>query len=113
MNDTSALDKAVIDTLKGLMKDRFGFLIETFISKTHTHLEELDTAIAANNVDSIISITHSLKGSAGSVGALSMHLLCKEYEDRSRQNDLSDVQNWVEKLRIEYDRYNNEIKTYL
>lgn len=113
MNDTSAIDKAVIDTLKGLMKDRFSFLIDTFISKTQIQLEELNNAIAENNIDTIISITHSLKGSAGSVGAQSMHLQCKDYEDRSRQNDLSDSQTWVEKLRVEYERYKNEIQTYL
>jgi len=113
MNNINAIDNSVLDTLKGLMKDRFGFLIDTFISKTQSQLEELNNAIVNNNVEMIISITHSMKGSAGSVGAHSMHLLSKDYEDRSRNGDLTDVDSWVDNLRTEYERYKIEIQSYL
>lgn len=113
MNDINAIDSSVINTLKGLMKDRFGFLIETFLSKTQTQLDDLKIAIANNKTDDIISITHGMKGSAGSVGASSIHLLCKDYEDSARNNKLDGIETWVDLLQTEYERYKTEIQAHL
>lgn len=113
MNEQSSVDESVIVTLKGLMKDRFNFLIDTFISKTQTQLDELQQAINTNNIDNIILITHSLKGSAGSVGAGGMHLLCKEYESAARSEQLDGFESWPEKLSTEFNRYCEGIKAHL
>lgn len=113
MNELTAIDKNVIETLKGLMKDRFNFLIQTFIDKTATQLEELKTAITDNNTANIISITHAIKGSSGSVGASGMHLLSKQYEDCARSGNFDTVDTWPALLDTEYNRYKNEIQNFL
>jgi len=113
MNDLTAIDKPVIETLKGLMKDRFNYLIETFIDKTSIHIEELKAAVTNNNTDNIISITHAMKGSSGSVGASSIHVLCKQYEDYARNGDLTGADTWADLLETEFNRYKNEIQNYL
>lgn len=113
MNDLNPVDISVIETLKTLMKDRFGFLIQTFIDKTDNQIDQLHIAITNNDIKEVISITHAIKGSSGSVGASSVHLLSKEYENNARNDVLNDISNWADLLRIEYERYKNEIQNHL
>jgi len=113
MNELAATDKAVIETLKGLMKDRFNYLIETFIDKTVVQIEELKTAVAENDTDNIISITHAMKGSSGSVGAASMHSLSKQYENSARSGNVDGADTWPDILETEFKHYKNEIQNFL
>lgn len=113
MTELTVIDESVIGTLKGLMKDRFNFLIQTFIDKTAIQLADLNTAVTDNNTDSIISITHALKGSSGSVGASSIHVLCKQFEDKARSNNFEDIETWVALLETEYNFYKDQIQNFL
>jgi len=113
MNEENAVDISVIDTLKGLMKDRFSFLIDTFINKTATQIEDLKSAVSNNDTDTIISITHAMKGSSGSVGAVTVHKLSKTYEDNARSGEFDGADNWPDLLEAEYNRYKDEIQNHL
>lgn len=113
MNNSSSIDVSTIETLKGLMKDRFNFLIETFFTNTANQLQDLQTAIESNDNEKIIAITHGLKGSSGSVGALCIHQLCETYEANARAEDLEGKESWPELLTTEFDRYKTDIQSYL
>lgn len=113
MNENSSLDISSIETLKGLMKDRFNFLIETFFTNTTKQLQDLQSAIDNSNTENIIAITHGLKGSCGSVGAVCMHQLCKIYEEKARSDLLDDNETWAKQLLTEFERYKVDIQSYL
>ena len=95
------------------MKDRFGFLIETFFDNTANQLNDLQEAINNHQVNDIISLTHAIKGSSGSVGAASMQALCKDYEDMARRGELDAATNWTKILKTEFERYKTDIQSYL
>ncbi|MDH5517816.1 MAG: Hpt domain-containing protein [Gammaproteobacteria bacterium] len=113
MNDNNSIDLAVVETLKGLMKDKFNFLITTFIDNANSQLEQLQTAINSNEVKDIIALTHSMKGSSGSVGASKMHVLCKSYEEMARNDQLDDKDSWADNLKNEYNLYIQEIQSHM
>lgn len=113
MTDNSPIDVATIETLKGLMKDSFIVLIDTFISGSNQHLEDLNSALRENNTDDIISILHAVKGSAASVGATAMHEKAKDFENKARAGDLKNNGEWAEQLAIEFDLYKKEIQNHL
>ena len=113
MTQNTAIDVSSIETLKGLMKDRFNFLIETFITNCTQQLIDLRTAISNSSHDEIIALTHALKGSCGSVGALCMHDLARDYEGKSRNNNFDDADQWADLLDTELERYKNDIQAYL
>ncbi len=113
MNENNSLDISSVEALKGLMKDRFSFLIETFFTNTASQLQDLQTAIDSNDTENIIAITHGLKGSCGSVGAVCMHELCKTYEEKARSNHLDDNETWANQLQTEFERYKIDIQNYL
>lgn len=113
MNETSSLDISTIETLKGLMKDRFSFLIGTFLTNATKQLLDLQAAIDNNNTENIIAITHGLKGSSGSVGAICIHRLCSTYEDKARSDNLDDNETWAKGLLTELERYKIDIQSYL
>lgn len=113
MNENSSLDISSIETLKGLMKDRFGFLIETFFTNTTNQLQDLQAAIDNNDTENIIAITHALKGSSGSVGAVCIHQRCKTYEEKVQSDHLDDNDTWAKDLLSELERYKVDIQSYL
>ncbi|MDH5392631.1 MAG: Hpt domain-containing protein [Gammaproteobacteria bacterium] len=113
MNDSNSIDHSVIDTLKGLMKDKFNFLINTFIDNANSQLDQLQTAIDNDEVKDIIALTHSIKGSSGSVGASQMHLLSKDYEERARKDELEGKADWADNLKAEFKLYQAAIQSYL
>ncbi|MCK4708409.1 MAG: Hpt domain-containing protein [Gammaproteobacteria bacterium] len=113
MNDINAIDTSAVETLKGLMKDRFGVLIETFLTKTTEQLNDLQIALSNDVSEDIISITHSLKGSCSSVGAISMYQLSKNYEDLAHRGEHDNTSDWAESLEIEFKQYKDAIQNYL
>lgn len=113
MYENSSLDISSIETLKGLMKDRFGFLIETFFINTTKQLQDLQVAIDTKNTANIIAITHGIKGSSGSVGAICIHQLCKTYEDKAKSDHQDDNETWAKDLLSELERYKVDIQSYL
>ncbi|MDH5424108.1 MAG: Hpt domain-containing protein [Gammaproteobacteria bacterium] len=113
MNQTNSIDIASIETLKGLMKDRFNFLIETFFINMTKNIEELQAAIDNKDTANIVTIFHSIKGSSGSVGAISIHQLSARYEERARHGDMIDIIEWIDKLSAEFERYKDDIQSYL
>jgi len=73
------IDSAVIDELASLSDDKefMETLVHGFITDTRTLLINMEKALSANNVESYLEFAHALKGSAGSIGALQIHNLCR------------------------------------
>jgi len=68
-----------------LFATREGFIHELlgkFMSAGEKHLIGLENAAAENNCNSFQDIVHTLKGSAGTVGATSMYQICEELEQK-------------------------------
>ena len=113
MTEIPPLDTATVETLKGLMKDGFPHLIETFLTSTTQQYGDLKAAIETQNVDEVVKLLHMLKGSSGSVGALSLHDKSRTFESIARAGNIASSTEWMEQLTIEFENYKNEIKNYL
>lgn len=74
------IDPAVINELSLLSNDNdfISTLIYGFITDTNSLLSTMENALSVNNYESYLECAHALKGSAGSIGALQIHNLCKE-----------------------------------
>jgi signal transduction histidine kinase/CheY-like chemotaxis protein len=62
-------------------------LINALLKSTATTLSELKIAIDSFNIELIKKLTHNLKGSCGSIGALKMLNNCEQLEDAVQNND--------------------------
>jgi HPt (histidine-containing phosphotransfer) domain-containing protein len=106
------IDYAVIDELSLLSDDNkfIKTLIYSFISDTKSLLISMEKALSENNVESYLEFAHALKGSAGSIGALQIHNLCRSVlESKTRESNYLEVLQKThqafrktEKLLLEY-----------
>ncbi len=72
-------------------------------------MDRLRIAVAAGNIEEVYRAAHSLKGSAGNIGAKRLMAVCKELDDMGRAGDLSNSAPLVEALGIEYGKVEVEI----
>ena len=102
MNVTQHLDYDALNSLKDVMEDEFGFLIETFIQDSNDRLEKLHSLIGGNDQDAIRRASHSFKGSCSNLGALRLANLCAAIECKALQQDFSTLANDVAELEQEF-----------
>jgi HPt (histidine-containing phosphotransfer) domain-containing protein len=102
MNVTQHLDYDVLNSLKDVMEDEFGFLIETFIQDSNDRLEKLHSLIGSNDEDAIRRASHSFKGSCSNLGALELANLCAAIERNALDRNFSSLANDVAELQQEF-----------
>ena len=78
------MNKAALDRLRELrmpdQPDPLKDIIDLFIQQTPELVSALETACSESNVQALGRTAHTLKGSAGNVGAEQLAALCKELE---------------------------------
>jgi len=78
-------------------------MLEIFLSSGGEDLARLEAAIAAGDAQRAHEASHSLKGSAGSLGLDRIFELAKAIDDKDRQGILDGLDAMVRELRAEYD----------
>lgn len=86
------IDYTVLDAIRKLEDSSSGRIlekiIELFLTDTPQQLEELHKALMEQDVDTVRSISHSLKSSCASLGAIHLPPLLKQLETNARGNSL-------------------------
>jgi len=104
-----------LEELKGFAT-REGFiqeLLSKFMSTGEKHLAGLESAAADNDCVSFQDIIHTLKGSAGTVGATSMYQICDELEQQKYNLTAEGMTNNSVKLASIFQESRKEFKQYL
>ena len=84
------IDHTVFNVLKESVGDDFiGELVQAFLEESPLMLDEMRTAIAAEEVDGLRRAAHSLKSNANTFGATSLAELAKDLEFMARENNLN------------------------
>ncbi|GAA3914444.1 Hpt domain-containing protein [Litoribacillus peritrichatus] len=102
MTELQHLDLDALSELKDVMEDEFQSLIETFIVDAERKLAAFRVAIDSGNADEVGKVSHSFKGSCSNIGAPYLSSLCKQTEDKGRENDLSGVESLYSGIESEY-----------
>lgn len=84
-SEPPVIDYQTIDNLNNLSTDSsfIQTLISGFLKDTQEQLIELESTITAKDYDQFREISHAMKGSSGSIGALRLHNQCKSNQDFS------------------------------
>ena len=82
-----AVDLSVLHGLIGRDADSVRGLLSDYLDSARDLAEELRVAWAAQNVQQVGAITHKLKSSSRSIGALKLGDLCAELENACRSED--------------------------
>jgi len=106
----SLIDKTTFDELKQMSGEDFiNELIDAFLDDAPNMLNNLRTALEANDVESFRRNSHSMKSNANTFGAMELGALAKELEFMAKENDL-DVGNRLEVLKEAYEKVAEELK---
>ena len=113
MATRAVLDPAVIETLRQLSvpgePDVLTEVLKLFLEEAPTRIEKLRNAWANRNIQEVQRMAHSLKGSAGNIGATAMFDLCKELDQVGRSGGVIDASGLVAALDDEFGKVEAEI----
>lgn len=113
MSEAAVLDPVVIKSLRSLTPpgepDVLGEVLRMFLTEVPPRIEKLRNALTAGHIEEVHRAAHSLKGSAGNIGAQAMFAVCKALDDKGRTGDLSGADALVDALRVEFGKVEAEI----
>jgi PAS domain S-box-containing protein len=85
------LDKKILETFKRDLGFGFEKLIQKFVNRLPSRVEEIQTAIDAENMKQIHDAGHKLKGMGRQYGAMALAHLCHTLEDAAIDGDMKQV----------------------
>ena len=108
-----ALDPAVIVSLRELTPpgepDVLKEVLQLFLDDVPGRIGRLRQAWQAGNAVEVQRAAHSLKGSAGNIGANDLLAVCRTLDERGKSGDLTDMDGLMASLDTEYGRVEAEI----
>lgn len=112
-----ALDPRVLASLRELTvagePDVLVEVLQLFLDEVPKKLQTMQSAVQAGDAALVARAAHSLRGSAGNIGAVSLLDASRRIENLATANDLEKVQPLVGQLTDEYHRVELEIKQLL
>jgi histidine phosphotransfer protein HptB len=96
------LDYETLNTLKQVMEDDFGLLLETFKQDSTERLKKLYEVVQGTDADLIRRSAHSFKGSSSNVGAKQLSVLCAALEKKALAGDLHGLTEDVQAIEQEF-----------
>ena len=113
MVEPAVLDRAVIETLRQLTPpgepDVLTEVLQMFLQEVPPRIDRLRNAWATGNIEEMYRAAHSLKGSAGNIGAHRLHGVCSRLDEMGRAGDLTSSGPLVDALGIEFGKVEVEI----
>ncbi len=95
------LDHAKLDHLRELLGDDgdgVGEIIDTFLDDVPKTLADLQDGLEADDARQVASAAHKIKGSASTLGAVTLSEICKDIEDAANDGDLAFAAQHMDEL---------------
>ena len=105
--DLARLEEAFEDDTSGIAE-----LLEMALETGAKHRQTLSQGLAAGDPTLIARAAHSIKGSAGNIGAAEVAQLAAELDERARAGELHDARARVEEIDAAYARLSESIRAY-
>lgn len=93
------IDHNVLNDLREVMEDGYLQLLETFLEDSERRLSQLHEAKDAGELG---LAAHSFKGSSSNMGAVGLAELCRQLEERVRQQPLYGIEDLINRIDLEY-----------
>ena len=117
MSDDPVLDPAVTSALRTLTApgepDVLAEVLNLFLAEVPPRMTRLRNAWVAGNIQEVQRAAHSLKGSAGNIGARRLYAVCSQLDDKARLGDVAGATPFVDALGVEFGKVEVEIRRVL
>ncbi len=112
LNEPS-LDFDSIAILKEATEEMFNEIIEVYLNDTPERLSLLREAFNSKDLKVLTEESHCIKGSSGNVGAIKLAKICEYIEKSSRDNNLTDHNEYIQYAVEEFDIVKKELEKLL
>lgn len=112
MPDNQILDLARLEEAFEDDKGGIADLLEMALETGAKHRRTLSQGLAAGDAATVARAAHSIKGSAGNIGAGEVARLAAELDERARVGDLGDAHERVAALEEAYARLDVSVRAY-
>jgi len=113
----SPLDPGVIERLRQLTPpgepDVLAGVLGMFLDEVPRRIERLRIALAAGDIVEVGRSAHSLKGSAGNIGAKGLHDICSRLDAQARAGDLTGAGTLVDEIGAEFGKVESAIHSLI
>jgi two-component system, sensor histidine kinase and response regulator len=117
MDEAPVLDLGVTNALRTLTPagepDVLAEVLNLFLAEVPPRLLRLRNAWAGANIQEVQRTAHSLKGSAGNIGARRLYAVCSELDEKARNGDLPGAGPLISAAGAEFDKVEAEIRRLL
>jgi HPt (histidine-containing phosphotransfer) domain-containing protein len=117
MGGAVVLDPAVIDSLRRLTPpgepDVLTEVLRLFLDEVPRRIERLRAAWTDGNLTEVHRAAHSLKGSAGNIGARALSEVCRQLDERGKAGHREGTADLVAALGVEFGKVEREIRRLL
>ncbi len=108
------LDREIVNQLKQIGgKDLVLSVYEDFVNESNELVGEALTAYKADDIATVKSHLHTLKGSAGTVGVMQLAEIARDAEGRLKTNDTSTLSKALPELQVAYGKFLENYKMWL
>jgi HPt (histidine-containing phosphotransfer) domain-containing protein len=105
--DESVLDLGALQAIREMGGEDGDFvlnnIIQMYLETTPPYLQQIETAIATGDPDSLRRASHSLGSSSATLGAINFAKLCKALENLARSGSIAPAENLLFPLQTEYE----------
>jgi HPt (histidine-containing phosphotransfer) domain-containing protein len=113
MADVPVLDDRVIETLRQLTTpgepDVLTEVLRLFLHEVPPRIDRLRNAWTTGDIQGMYRAAHSLKGSAGNIGAQRLYDVARQLDELGRAGNVASSAQLVAALGIEFDKVEVEI----
>ncbi|MCD8487278.1 MAG: response regulator [Desertifilum sp.] len=108
MTGEPTLDPQILYTLSRVVGDNAQEVmlevIDSYLEETPRLLASLKTAVKQQDLSTVLRVSHTLKSSSATIGAITLARLCKEIETHLRAEHLSSLFVQEQNLQAEYEK---------
>lgn len=94
----------ILEELEDDLGESFAEFLQLFLEQMPQRLARLRVAVESNDADAAREASHSIKSSAGYVGATQLMQVSAEIERRARENTLQEVETLVSRAESLYKK---------
>ena len=110
--DNTVIDDKTVSTLKFLFKDKFSSTLEQFINNSVLNVERAYDSTRQCNMDVLVRVSHSIKGSSAQFGALELNQIATRIEILAKRGKLVKVAQLLPELRDAQQRACQALNDY-
>ncbi len=114
--DEDGLDPTILESLRELQEpgepDILSELTGLFLKDAAEQIETLRKAAEAKDAPFVYRVSHTLKGSSGTIGARGMSRVCQQLEETGKSGDMNGAGGLLDRLETEFYRTRSTFEEY-